>query len=216
MRKALLLVACLALLGLVPASAQANHRWGKYHWARPDTSTTVDLVYSEGSGVSNWSSSSVRSDWNNFAPLVNGVKAVHISTGSSGVDVTVSAGNYGNNGWVGLAQIAIGSGNHIVSGQIKLNTYYSITSDQRRSTYCMEAGHIFGLDHNNPGRRGGLPDNTCMNDYAWYVSPNSHDTEELAIIYNHGDGYSTFRGVRRQPSALVTIHRTSYAEAAAF
>lgn len=79
----------------------------------------------------------------------------------------------------------------------------------------MEVGHIFGLGHNDEGRRGGLPDNTCMNEDRWEVSPNSHDTQQLASIYNHGDGYSTSK-TRHAPTGQATIHRVPLSVAAAF
>jgi hypothetical protein len=56
---------------------------------------------------------------------------------------------------------------------------------------CQEIGHTFGLDHQD---ESGISLNTCM-DYYHNTSasdtksthPNSHDYDELGIIYNHLD-----------------------------
>ena len=68
-----------------------------------------------------------------------------------------------------------------------LNGYGAAAADH---VLCQEVGHIEGLDHNRDGKRGGSPDDTCMNDgnhLGEYTTPNSHDTAQLASIYKHDD-----------------------------
>jgi hypothetical protein len=105
---------------------------------------------------------------------------------------------YGNNGWLGLAQIWAGSDSHITQATVKLNDTYFNTATYntvawRSLVMCQEVGHTFGLDHqdedsNNP------PLGSCM-DYSSDPTPNqhpnAHDYEELEIIYGHLDTTTT-------------------------
>lgn len=111
--------------------------------------------------------------------------------------------SYGNNGWLGIAQIWT-SDSHIAQGVMKLNdTYFNTnkynTQAWRGMVMCQEIGHVFGLDHQDE-----TFDNsnlgTCMDytsnptpiianpdypDNPWNVLPNYHDFEQLALIYGH-------------------------------
>jgi hypothetical protein len=113
--------------------------------------------------------------------------------------VEVCNGNYGNNGWLGLAQIWL-SGGHIVQGATKMNDTYFTTptyniSTEKLHVVCQEVGHTFGLDHQD---ESGASLNTCM-DYYHNTSdtdtksthPNNHDYEQLASIYTHLDSTTT-------------------------
>jgi len=104
---------------------------------------------------------------------------------------------YGNTGWLGIAQIWV-NGPHITQATTKLNDTYFNTStynkpEWRRLVTCQEIAHDFGLDHqdedfNNPNL------GTCMdytNDPIPNQHPNTHDYEELEIIYAHLDDTST-------------------------
>lgn len=192
----------LALAALAGA-ALANHSWGGYHWARTANPFTLNLV------------DSVTSDWNSYL----GTTAADWSA-STVLDTTVVAGNddrttrkrcrtvlgkdrvcnaaYGNNGWLGVAQIWIYSDGHIAQGTVKVNdTYFSTspynTSAWRNLVMCQEVGHTLGLDHqdvnfNNP------PLGTCMDytsDPTPNQHPNAHDYEELGLIYAHLDSFTT-------------------------
>jgi hypothetical protein len=64
---------------------------------------------------------------------------------------TQSNSRYGQNGWLGLAQIWV-SGNHITQATTKVNeTYFNMpqydTPAWRRLVMCQEVAHDFGLDH---------------------------------------------------------------------
>ncbi|MEP6695168.1 MAG: hypothetical protein ABJB39_11050, partial [Chloroflexota bacterium] len=109
--------------------------------------------------------------------------------------VQVCNGTYGNNGWLGLAQIWI-SGSHITQGAVKVNdTYFALAqynnSSEKQHVMCQEVGHTFGLAHQD---ESGISLNTCM-DYYHNTSnsdtksthPNQHDYDELVAIYSHLD-----------------------------
>jgi hypothetical protein len=106
--------------------------------------------------------------------------------------VEVCNGNYGFNGWLGLAQIWIIS-SHITQGTAKMNDSYlnsGYTTTNKQHVICQEIGHTFGLDHQD---ESGADLNTCM-DYSNALdnpSPNQHDYDQLATIYAHLDSFST-------------------------
>lgn len=198
----LVLVICLALLAF-PFSASANHAWGSYHWARTQNPFNLRL----GDNVtSNWDSylQTASGDWSRSTVLdttvvAGGTTSKRCRPTSGRVEVCNS--RYGNNGWLGLAQIWA-SGSHITQGAVKMNdTYFNTaqynTSAWRTLVMCQEVGHTFGLDHqdenfNNP------PLGTCMDytsDPTPNQHPNQHDYEELGIIYSHLDSTTTVGGM---------------------
>jgi hypothetical protein len=196
----------LAMVGVVLASvalvgsALANHAWGNYHWSRPSNPFTLqvgnNVTGSWGSylstAVNDWAKSDVL-DLN----LVSGNGSGSTCSPTSG-RIEVCNGAYGNNGWLGIAQIWTTQGSHITQATTKVNdTYFASapynTSAWKQLVMCQEVGHDFGLDHqdenfNNPNL------GTCMdytNDPSTNQHPNAHDYEELDIIYNsHLDGSS--------------------------
>ena len=113
--------------------------------------------------------------------------------------IEVCADSYGNNGWLGLAQIWA-SGDHITKAIAKMNDYYFAlnqynTSAWRQFVMCQEIGHDWGLGHqdedfynynlgscmdytNNPAGDDGNGNN---------LGPNSHDFAELVGIYAYLD-----------------------------
>src|SRR5262249_44732862 len=120
---------------------------------------------------------------------------------TSGQDEICSA-NYGNTGWLGLAQIWVTGGTHITQGVVKNNDYYFGNSTytynkpaEMQHRICQEIGHTLGLDHQDTS---GISLNTCM-DYYHNTSasdmksthPNKHDYDELDTIYAHLDSFST-------------------------
>jgi hypothetical protein len=192
------LAALLALAAFSP-EAKANHSWGGYHWARQSNPFTLKLgdnVSSQWDGIlgttsSDWSKSTVLD-----TTIVAGQAKPRNCRPTSG-QVEVCNSTYGNNGWLGIAQIWA-SGKHITQGTTKVNdTYFNTpqynTTAWRNLVMCQEVGHTFGLDHqdenfDNPNL------GTCM-DYTSDPSsnqhPNSHDYEELEIIYSHLDSTTT-------------------------
>jgi hypothetical protein len=201
MRVKLLATAVTSVLvaALSATSAQANHSWGGYHWARTANPFTLKL----GDNVSSqWDSSlaTASSDWTRSTVLDTTVVAgtakgrCRPTTGR----VEVCNSTYGNNGWLGIASINITGGTHITAGTVKLNdTYFNTaqynTSAWRNLVTCQEIGHTFGLDHQdenftNPNL------GTCMdytNDPSTNQHPNQHDYDELVTIYSHLDSTTT-------------------------
>ena len=191
------LAALLALAAFSP-EAKANHSWGNYHWARQSNPFTLQL----GDNVSQtWDSylGTASSDWSNAGVLdtkvASGLAKKNCRPTSGRVEVCNST--YGNNGWLGLAQIWA-SGSHITQGTTKMNdTYFNTqkynTRAWRQMVMCQEVGHTFGLDHqdevfDNPNL------GTCMdytNDPTTNQHPNQHDYDELALIYSHLDSTTT-------------------------
>ncbi len=195
-----------ALSTVTPASA--NHSWGNYHWARTSNPFTIkigDNVNSTwdpflGTASADWTLSNVV-----VATVVTGQANPKNCRPTAG-QVEVCNSTYGNNGWLGIAQIWA-SGNHITQGVVKLNdTYFNIakynTPAWRSMVVCQEVGHTFGLDHQDENFSN-TNLGTCM-DYTNDPSgtagtnvtpnnehPNQHDYDELATIYAHADGSTT-------------------------
>ncbi|WP_328747318.1 hypothetical protein OHT57_17325 [Streptomyces sp. NBC_00285] len=183
-------------------SAQANHSWGGYHWARTSNPFTLKL----GNNLSStWTSylSTASSDWSSSSVL-----DTTIVTGQSNSSCRATTGRvevcnrtYGSNGWLGLASITLSSGTHINSGTVQLNDTYFNTSTYNTPSWrtmvtCQEVGHTFGLDHQDTTQTN-TNLGTCM-DYTnnpdgppSNLHPNTHDYNELASIYAHTDSTST-------------------------
>lgn len=199
-----------------PSVSYANHSWGSYHWARTANPFLVQL----GDNVTSlWDSylATASTDWTTSSVLdtaiVSGSTSAKRCRATSG-RVEVCNATYGNNGWLGVAQIWI-TGEHITQGTVKMNdTYFSRaqynTPAWRNLVMCQEVGHVFGLDHqdevfDNPNL------GTCM-DYTNTPStnqhPNYHDYQQLEIIYAQLDAFTTV-GQRLQGSLNSDLHNRS-------
>ena len=178
--------------------ATADHAWGKYKWSANSLPLLLDLVDNVDSG---WDGHllTASGDWSVSSVLTT--TAVPGSTDPVTCspelgNVQVCNAEYGDTGWLGIAQI-YGRGTTITAGVAKLNdTYYNMpfynTSAWRLMVMCQEVAHTFGLDHqdeifnnNNLG--------TCM-DYTDDPTgvtrgglsnehPNQHDYDQLVTIY---------------------------------
>jgi Metallo-peptidase family M12B Reprolysin-like len=183
----------VAFAALLVPVATASHAWGNYHWARTSNPFTVPL----GDNMSaSWDPLLARasSDWSRSSVLDTAVvsgRAKGKCRPSAG-RVEVCNGNYGFNGWLGLAQIWL-NGGHITQGAAKMNDSYlgsGYSTTNKQHVICQEIGHTFGLDHQD---ESGADLNTCM-DYSNALdnpSPNQHDYEQLEAIYAHLDSTST-------------------------
>jgi hypothetical protein len=179
--------------GLTASVAAASHSWGTYHWARTSNPFTIKL----GDNMSSsWDPLLARasSDWtrsNVLDTVVVPGQAKGKCRPTAG-RVEVCNGNYGFNGWLGIAQIWINS-SHITQGTARMNDSYlgsGYSTTNKQHVICQEIGHTFGLDHQD---ESGADLNTCM-DYANALdnpSPNQHDYDQLATIYAHLDSFST-------------------------
>lgn len=229
----MLVLAALLSSAAIPPLAHATHSWGGYHWARTSNSFTLKL----GDNVSSaWDSylATTSSDWSVSAVvdttiIAGGVTNPRNCKPTSG-RVEVCSATYGNNGWLGLAQIWI-SGLHITQGVTKLNdTYFNTTkyntSAWRHMVICQEVGHTFGLDHqdetfnnynlgscmdytNYPeGGVHGSIDYGPSNEYPGGTIQGDSDFDELVTIYSHFDSTTTVSAptVSKMPPAANDIH----------
>lgn len=206
-RTTILAAAALAAAGLslqIP-SAYGDHSWGNYHWQRSANPKSIDLGDNLGT---NWDPylATASEDWNVDHPDYEKVIDTEIVPGTSNRRCRPTAGmievcsrKYGNNGWLGLAQIWA-SGTHITKGIAKLNDTYFDTNkynkpEWRNLVMCQEVAHAFGLDHQDEGFYNANL-GSCM-DYTnkplgppSNEHPNAHDYEQLASIYAHLDAAS--------------------------
>ncbi len=191
-------MAVASLAATTPAGA--SHAWADYHWARTTTSFTLQMGDNVSGpwdaaldqAVGDWSSSSVI----DLAKVSGSTSAKQCKPSAGRVEVCNA--KYGQNGWLGIAQIWLSNG-HIVQGVAKMNdTYFSMSRYddpvKRQHVMCQEIGHSFGLGHQS---ESGADLGTCM-DYAAALdnpSPNAHDYQQLATIYGHTDTTNTYTTV---------------------
>ena len=198
MKKLLVLAVVVSAVSVsLAGSASANHSWNGYHWARTSNPFTIKL----GDNVSGlWDGMLVTasSDWSQSNVLdttivAGGTKPKPCRATSGRVEVC--SANYGNSGWLGLAQIWVTGGVHITQGVVKNNDYYFGSSTyqynntaEMQHVICQEIGHTFGLDHQSTS---GASLNTCMDYYhntsssdTNSTSPNAGDYDELMCIYD--------------------------------
>ena len=228
------LVSTASLTGIVfAATLTANHSWGSYHWARTSNPFTLKV----GDNVdANWDAylDDAITDWGGSAVLnlaeVAGSSNPRNCRPTSG-RIEVCNSRYGNNGWLGIAQIWI-SGTHITQAVTKVNdTYFNSptydTPAWRRLVMCQEVGHDFGLDHqdetfdnpnlgtcmdytNDPdGGPGGASSNDPSNEH-----PNQHDYQQLNTIYQHLDSTTTVGQTTNQgaPAAGGQLDRGQFGQ----
>lgn len=190
-------VATLLFLTSITTS-DANHSWANYHWGRTQNPFTLKL----GDNLSSaWDSylATTSNDWSASSVLdttiVSGLGGRNCKAQTGRIEVCNRT--YGNNGWLGLAQIWV-SGSHITKGVTKVNdTYFNTptynTPAWKNLVLCQEVGHTLGLDHqdedfDNPNL------GTCM-DYTDNPNsnqhPNNHDYDMLEDIYTHLDTVNT-------------------------
>ena len=204
----LITVSSVLFLSAFAANADASHSWGSYHWARITNPFTLKLGDNLSSAWDpylattsyDWSASTVL-DTTIAAGLTNS-RRCRPTNGR----VEVCNYKYGNNGWLGLAQIWV-SGNHITQGVTKVNdTYFNRTQYNtpawRNLVMCQEVGHTLGLNHQDENFSN-TNLGTCM-DYTSSPEtnqhPNSHDYEQLETIYAHLDSITTIQsGTKKLP-----------------
>jgi len=201
----------LVVFGTSASIVSADHSWGGYHWARTSNPFTLTL----GDNVSGaWDSPLVTttSDWSQSAVLDTTIVAGSTNPKNCKAvtgRVEVCNSKYGNNGWLGIAQIWV-SGLHITKGVTKLNdTYFNTvrynTPAWRNLVMCQEVGHTLGLDHQDENFSNANL-GTCMDytsDPTSNQHPNDHDYDELALIYAHLDTMTTVGQTVTNGKALV-------------
>ena len=198
-------LALVAALSIAAVPVAADHSWGGYHWARTtrsftlqlgDNSTTADWSRLLRASSGDWSSSRVL-DTAVTAGTSNEAQACRPTLGK----VEVCNGMYGEQLWVGIAQVWLDPNGHIVQGTVRNNDSFLQnpkwprynTEAARRYVMCQELGHTFGLDHQDANFNNASL-GTCMDytrDMENNTTPNRHDYEQLADDYAAVDGYST-------------------------
>lgn len=210
-RIALVVALAVTVFATLAVVTSADHSWNGYHWARtsnPFTIKTGDNVTAVwdpflDEAISDWNVSSVL----DLLEVPGGTNPKNCRPTLGRIEVCNS--KYGNNGWLGLAQIWITGGEHITQAVAKMNdTYFNTatydTPAWRRLVMCQEIAHDFGLDHqdevfnnanlgscmdytNDPdGGPGGASETDPSNEH-----PNQHDYDQLEIIYAHLDSTTT-------------------------
>ncbi len=208
-----ILTASMAVL-FIAITAEASHSWGGYHWAR--TSNTFGIKLGNNlTGTWGGYLTTASSDWSQSSVVDTAIVSGTAGRNCKAINGTVQVCNrtYGNNGWLGIAQIWI-SGSHITAGTVKMNdTYFNTASYNtpgwKQFVVCQEVGHAFGLDHqdenfnntnlgtcmdytNNPDRNDGAGNN---------IHPNTHDYDQLATLYAHLDSFATVSASDTKPGA---------------
>ncbi|HEY4512333.1 MAG TPA: hypothetical protein VJH63_01580 [Candidatus Paceibacterota bacterium] len=203
----LALSSLIAVVGFA-SFASASHSWGSYHWARTSNPFTIK-VGNNLTSVWQTSLTTASSDWSASTvidtAIVPGLKNPRTCKPTLG-RIEACNSKYGNNGWLGIAQIWT-YGSHIAQAVVKLNdTYFNTTkynkSSWRQLVMCQEIAHDFGLDHqdsiftnpnlgtcmdytNDPTGTAGT-NGTLNNEH-----PNQHDFDQLVTIYTHLDATNT-------------------------
>lgn len=216
MKKIIIFAGLVLSLGSFVSIAYATHSWGNYHWARTSSPFTLKLVDSVTTG---WNSylGTTSTDWSVSTALDTTIVSGDKSNSTRkrcpavlGKDRICNAA-YGNNGWLGLAQVWVYSDGHIAQGVVKVNDTYFNTSTYntpawRNLVMCQEVGHTLGLAHvdevfnntnlgtcmdytNDPdGGLGGASATDPSNEH-----PNGHDYTQLESIYTHlTDTFNSF------------------------
>ena len=194
------------------AVASANHSWSGYHWATRGTGFSLVLGNNLTSdGTTNWPTllGNASAQWSSSDMLNTSITTPGNDTGRAERKCAPTSGRdeicnykYGNNGWLGLAQIWLSNG-HIVQGTVKVNdtylgagsSYAYNNSAERQHVICQEVGHTFGLDHQSTS---GASLGTCMDYYqntsasdTKSTATNAGDYDELDCIYNPADAGKT-------------------------
>ena len=220
------LVVGAAVVALTPAIA--THSWGGYHWATTGSGLSLKVNTAVTSAWTSYVDTAI-SDWDSsrVLALTSQTAAVNAKTCNPILgQALVCNAIYGQRGWLGIASIWLSNG-HIVQATTKLNdSYYAFafynTPAWRAAVACQEIGHDFGLDHQDENFDN-VNLGTCMDysrnpaggvyngfDYGQSNEhPNKHDYDELKIIYNHDDGYtsataSTNFGVREVGKSAIS------------
>jgi hypothetical protein len=204
MLKKLVILSASALL-ITAGIAGASHAWSKYHWDKSTADSTANpLQLGDNLSTAAWDASLAvaSTDWNQSVlknAVVAGASNANCDPTSGRVEVC--NGEYGDNGWLGIASIWVkkGKSGHITQGVVKLNdTYFDSpqydTQAWRDMVTCQEIGHTFGLGHQDENFSNANlgscmdytsdPDGTILGQLDNRY-PNQHDYDEMTEIYSH-------------------------------
>lgn len=200
---------CLMLTALVPLTANASHSWGKNHWDLSTADTEAEpLKLGDNLTTLPWTDSlnAASDDWNDSVlktEVTAGMNSDPMNCEPTLDRVEACNAEYGDNGWLGIAQIWVyrGRSSHIAQGVVMFNdTYFNFSpynsQPWRDFVMCQEVGHTLGLDHqdenfSNPNLGTCMdytsdPDGTISDpDQLDNRYPNQHDYDEMMAIYAH-------------------------------
>lgn len=188
-------VAAVIAAGVAAAPLLAHHQWETYAWASDGTNLVTPALVDNTDNRWNGHVSQAVADWNASQYIDSGIEYGNNSSCAM-VTGTIQVCNddYGSNGWLGLATIALSSGT-IVAGSTKLNDNFFERErynnpTMRQLVTCQEIGHDYGLGHQNEDFSTDLT-TSCM-EYTSQPegneSPDAHDYDELARMYGSGSG----------------------------
>lgn len=187
---ALLLMAACQLGELPPPTTgppicNAQHSWENYHLPHYAVESQV-VVNNTSSYVLDLGA------WNNL----NGNPITLVDSGT-GFTIEVVDGGDANSGWLGLASVWANSEGHIARGVVTMNLTLLSKYGPNVAAHVLaqEIGHVLGLDHQRDADDSAMDD--CQGRGSGWLAclssdegmtPNAHDGEQLAIIYEHATG----------------------------
>ncbi len=213
-------LAFAALVSTTVGTASAATQWGTYRWQNRPINLVVRMNVSGA-----WAGyvSPATTIWNAAAyvelsatPETGSVNRSTCKGPNNAVEVCNA--KYGNNGWLGIAQIWT-SGSYIVKGTVKLNdSYFNLTAYNtpawKQLVSCQEIGHTIGLGHDDTNFNN-ANFGTCM-DYtnapggggtygAANTAPNTNDYALLDCIYISTTTCGTPSQFVNSPIAAATV-----------
>jgi len=206
-KKILALMAVVLFLAVSVVVVEANNKWKKYHWNLSTEDSTVNpLKLGDNLTSLAWDSSLAGAsfDWNDSVLKNQVVAGTNTACDPVLGGVEICNDSYGDNNWLGIAQIWVyrGKGSHIAQALVKVNdTYFNTpqydTQSWRNFVMCQEVGHTFGLDHQDENFSNANlgtcmdytndPDGTIFNQLD-NQHPNLHDYDTMTEIYAHLNG----------------------------
>ena len=155
--------------GLLATPVFAVHSWSTYHWKRTTTQISPPIGDNVNSAWDSYLTTAVN-DWN-ASTRIQSTKVAGTTTPSTCAPragrIEVCNYNYGNTGWLGIAQVWLSADGHISQGTTKLNDYYYgagssyNTPAWRAAVTCQEIGHDYGLAHQDENFNTDAT-NSCM------------------------------------------------------
>ncbi|MFL0355938.1 hypothetical protein ACI5KX_05610 [Erythrobacter sp. GH1-10] len=182
-------------IGIAAAPLFAHHQWSTYAWASDSVNPITPAVVDNTDSRWNGHVSQAVSDWNKSGWIDSGLEyGNNSSCGMTTGTIQVCNDDYGANGWLGIATIALRNG-VITAGSTKLNDNYFNRDRYNNYTWrqlvtCQEIGHDYGLGHQNEDFS--TDETTSCMEYTSLPEgnegPDAHDYDELALMYGAGTG----------------------------